>query len=62
MSSPISFLKEARAELDNVIWPSKQKASRLTVLVILASVLMSLYISSLDLLFTQLTKLSFILR
>jgi len=58
----ISFLKEARAELDKVIWPTRQKATRLTLLVILAAVLMSLYISGLDLFFTQLTRLSVSLK
>jgi len=62
MLRAISFLKDARVELDKVIWPTRQKAIRLTLLVILAAVLMSLYISGLDLFFTQLTKLSVSLK
>lgn len=51
--APLSFLKEVRAELAKVIWPTKTEAIRLTAVVIGVSVGVGLYIGLLDYLFTN---------
>lgn len=54
-SSPVVFLKEVKAELKKVIWPSKPEVVKLTVVVLAVSVLVGIYIGGLDLVFTKLT-------
>ncbi len=46
--NPIQYLKESKAELDKVVWPSRQETLRLTILVIIISVVIGAYISGLD--------------
>jgi preprotein translocase subunit SecE len=55
--NPISFLKEVKAELAKVIWPTKQEVIKLTVIVIAVSVTLGLYIGGLDIIFTKATDL-----
>jgi len=52
---PVVFLKEVRTELGKVIWPSKEELVKLTVIVIVVSAVMGIYIGGLDLIFTKLT-------
>lgn len=52
---PVVFLKEVRAELVKVIWPSRQEVMKLTTVVIVVSLAIGIYIGGLDLLFTKLT-------
>jgi preprotein translocase subunit SecE len=54
---PVIFLKEVKAELSKVIWPTRQEIVRLTIIVIAVSVIIGLYIGGLDLLFTKMTDL-----
>mgnify|MGYP001611437113 FL=1 len=44
----VNFLKEARSELQKVVWPTREKAIRLTAIVIAIMVGVSLYLSFLD--------------
>jgi len=55
--SPIQFLKEVKTELKKVKWPSKKAVIKMTVVVIGISTAVSLFISSLDFVFTKLTQL-----
>lgn len=57
IGSPLQFIKEARAELEKVTWPNRQQTTRLTLIVIVVSVLVSIYITSLDLFFTKIMEL-----
>ena len=54
MKAPITFLKEVRAEMNNVSWPSKQETLRLTGVVIGISLIVAIFIGILDFLFTNL--------
>lgn len=54
---PIKFLKEVRSELKKVVWPTKQEAIRLTTVVIIVSVIVGIYIGSLDYLFARIMEL-----
>lgn len=50
---PIQFLKEAQAELKKVKWPTKKEVTRLTGIVLLVSTGVGIFLSGLDLLFTN---------
>jgi preprotein translocase subunit SecE len=56
-TKPLIFLKEVRTELTKVSWPSREQATRLTLIVIAASVVAAIFLSAFDLLFTKLTEL-----
>lgn len=55
--SPVVFLKEVKAELVKVIWPTREEVAKLTVIVVVVSVAIGLYIGGLDMVFTKLTDL-----
>ncbi len=50
---PFVFLREVRTELSKVVWPSKQKATRLTVIIVLVSSAVAVFLGAFDLLFTR---------
>jgi preprotein translocase subunit SecE len=52
--NPVSFLKEVKTELDKVIWPNRKQTIEMTVLVIVVSLVIGLYVGGLDFLFTSL--------
>lgn len=52
--NPIQFLKEVKLELSKVVWPTKKEAIRLTIVVILISGLVGIFISLIDLVLTKL--------
>lgn len=56
-TKPIVFLKEVRAELVKVSWPTRQEAIRLTAIVIGVSVAVGVFIGSLDYIFVKLMEL-----
>lgn len=50
------FFKEVIAELRKVVWPSRQEAVRLTILVLIISAVVGLALGAVDLGFTQLVR------
>jgi preprotein translocase subunit SecE len=56
-SSPMTFLREVKAELLKVTWPTKNQTIRLTVTVIFISAVVGIFVGSLDLLFTTIMNL-----
>ena len=56
-SKPIRFVKEALAELKKVVWPTKEQVVRLTLVVIVVSVIAGLLMGGLDFIFTKLLAL-----
>ncbi len=56
MSKLISFLQEARVELARVNWPNRQTILRYTGMVIVMSVIVSLFLGSLDYFFSYLVE------
>ena len=56
----ISFLKEVRAELEKVVWPTREQTIRYSILVIAVAVVVGLVLGGLDYLLTLLTD--FILK
>jgi preprotein translocase subunit SecE len=53
----IKYLKETRAELKKVNWPSRQEATNLTLIVIAVTTFMALLLSLLDYIFAKLFEL-----
>jgi len=53
----IQFLKEVNEELKKVNWPSKELVRNATIAVIIFTLLMSVYLWGLDLLFSRLFDL-----
>ena len=56
-AKPFVFLKEVRTELSKVSWPSRAQATRLSLIVIGATVVAALFLGAFDLFFTKLTEL-----
>lgn len=54
---PVVFLKEVKAELTKVIWPTRQDVIKLTIVVVAVSLAIGIYIGGLDLIFTKLTDI-----
>lgn len=55
--NPVVFLKEVRAELYKVSWPTRDQVIKLTIVVVAVSLAIGLYIGGLDLILTQLTNI-----
>lgn len=60
--NPLSYIKESRAELNNVIWPTQKTTIRLTIMVILVSLAVGLYVAGLDAAFTKMTEILLITK
>ena len=59
MINPLTYLKESKIELEKVIWPTRIEAFRLTIVVILISVIVGAYIAGLDAFFAKMTETFF---
>jgi preprotein translocase subunit SecE len=53
MTAPNVFLKEVRDELQKVTWPSRAEIIRLTIVVIIVSLGVGLFIGGVDLALTK---------
>lgn len=53
MNKIISYIKETKAEMDNVKWPTRKQAINFTIAVILVSVLVAYYLGLFDFIFKQ---------
>lgn len=56
-STPIRFVKEAISELKKVVWPAKEQVVRLTLIVIVVSVIAGLLLGGMDFIFAKLLAL-----
>jgi preprotein translocase subunit SecE len=52
-TSPAGFLRETRDELKKVVWPTRQEVTRLTLVVIVVSLLVGMLLGGLDFLFVS---------
>lgn len=48
------YLQQVQVELKKVTWPTRQEIIRMTTIVIVSSVVVGIYLSGLDFLFTKL--------
>ena len=53
----VRYFRETRAELRKVVWPSREEATRLSLIVIAVTVTMSAILGVLDLIFFRLVGL-----
>lgn len=51
--NPITFFKEVKAELKKVIWPGRADVIKYTIVVIIVSALVGIYLGVLDLAFAK---------
>ncbi|OGY11761.1 MAG: preprotein translocase subunit SecE [Candidatus Blackburnbacteria bacterium RIFCSPHIGHO2_12_FULL_41_13b] len=51
--NPFIFLREVKSEMEKVVWPTRNQAIQLTVMVIAVSVLVGAYIGGLDFILTN---------
>ncbi|MBP9751244.1 MAG: preprotein translocase subunit SecE [Candidatus Moranbacteria bacterium] len=56
MSKAVEFLKEAKAELEKVSWPTKEQIVRNTLIVIGISIATALFLGTLDYVFSRLAE------
>ncbi|MDO8566149.1 MAG: preprotein translocase subunit SecE [Candidatus Moranbacteria bacterium] len=56
MNKLFSFLAEAKVELSRVNWPTKKQITRYTILVIIISLVVALFLGSLDFVFSSLVE------
>jgi preprotein translocase subunit SecE len=53
----VRYLKETRAELRKVSWPTRQQATNLTLIVLAVTVAMAIFLGAVDFLFANLLRL-----
>ncbi len=56
MVAPFKFLIETRDELQKVTWPSRPEVIKLTLVVIVLSTVVGIYIGGVDLMFTKMLE------
>ena len=56
MPNIFSFLNEVKEELTKVAWPSREQTIRYTVLVIIVTVVVGLFLGGLDYILTAITQ------
>ncbi len=54
--NPVNFFKEVRAELGKVSWPKRPEVVKLTLVVIIASAAVGVYLGGLDYSFTKIME------
>lgn len=57
MGQVAGFFSEVKVELSKVTWPTRQEVIKLTVLVLIISAIVGLYLGVLDFIFTKLVEL-----
>ena len=48
MTNPIQFIKEARAEMTKVVWPSRKETIRITIAVVILSLAVAVVLGAAD--------------
>ena len=56
-TTPANFLREVRDELQKVVWPTRDEIIRLTGVVILVSLIVGIFLGSIDYILTTLIGL-----
>lgn len=57
MTTPIAFIQQTLDELKKVIWPTREELVRLTIIVLIISIAVGLYIGAIDFVLTKITGL-----
>ena len=56
-TSPVIFLKEVQEELKKVVWPTREEVIRLTVVVMLVSLIVGLFLGGIDFILVKITQI-----
>jgi preprotein translocase subunit SecE len=48
MLNPVSYIKEVVGELKKVTWPNKQQTTNMTILVVVISTIVAIYLTGVD--------------
>jgi preprotein translocase subunit SecE len=48
MANPLQFLREARSELGKVVWPSRRDLLRITMAVVILSLVVAVFLGLID--------------
>lgn len=54
--NPLTFVKESKAELEKVVWPTRVQTLKLTGVVLFVSILVGAYIAGLDAMLSSLVQ------
>lgn len=57
MNKLVDFLREVNVELAKVVWPSRDQTLRLTIMVVLVTLVVGFFLGGIDFLLTKLTDL-----
>ena len=55
--NPIQFIKEARAELTKVVWPSRKETIQITMVVVVLCLIVAAFLGGVDYVLTKLVEL-----
>lgn len=56
MTKVLNFFKEARSELEKVVWPSREQTIRLTLMVILVTIGVGFFVAGVDFVFASVAQ------
>ncbi len=56
MTKALDFFKEVQVELSKVVWPSREQTVKLTLMVILVTVAVGLFVAGIDFILANLAK------
>ena len=56
MKRVFDFFKEARSELEKVVWPSREQTIKLTIMVIVVTIAVGLFVSGIDFIFANIAQ------
>lgn len=57
--NPLTYLKESKTEFDKVVWPTRWETIRLTLVVVVVSVIVGIYVAGLDAVLAKISELIF---
>lgn len=57
MTKIVAFLREVNVELAKVVWPSRDQTLRLTIMVVIVTVVVGFFLGGIDFFLTKLTDL-----
>lgn len=52
----LAYLRESRVELGKVDWPTRRQAARLTIIVVIFSIIFAAFIAGIDFVFSELLQ------
>lgn len=61
-TTPASFLKEVRDELQKVVWPTRDEVIRLTAVVMIVSIGVGIFLGGADFILTKLVEVVILKR